>query len=50
MLVYIYIFFFLSVLSNCQYNMELVWTMHKKCTSASSEFFSAQTKSGVTVS
>ena len=24
----IYIFF-LSVLSNCQYNMELVWTKHK---------------------
>ena len=50
MLVYIYIFFFFecTVKLSAQHGVGL--DKAQKCTSASSEFFSAQTKNGVTVS
>ena len=46
--IYIYIYFFFECTVSVQHGVGLDKAL--KCTSASSEFFSAQTKNGVTVS
>ena len=50
MLVYIYIYFFFECTVKLSVQHGVGLDKAQKCTSASSEFFSAQTKSGVTVS
>ena len=52
MLVYIYFYLFIYFFFECTVSVQHGVGLDKaqKCTSASSEFFSAQTKNGVTVS